>query len=135
MNQNREPVFLMGDHGQAIVEVIGGIHQENFQCCQKPMGLLEATMTEGANEKHLPKVQVQGNKICVCVGSDPHPMTQEHSIQWIYLQTEKGCQRRNLEPGKAAEVTFLVAEDDKPVAIYAYCNLHGFWKTSIEAGA
>lgn len=131
MNQNQEPVFLMGDHGQAVIEVIGGIHQENFQCCGKPMGLLEPTTTEGLHEKHLPKVKVHGNKVCVQVGSAPHPMTREHSIQWIYLQTEKGCQRRNLEPDKPAEAEFLVAEDDHPVAVYSYCNLHGFWKTPL----
>ena len=32
MNRSTEPVFLMGDHGQAVIEVIGGVHQENFQC-------------------------------------------------------------------------------------------------------
>ena len=131
MNRSTEPVFLMGDHGQAVIEVIGGVHQENFQCCQKPMGLLEATMTEGASEKHLPQVTVQGNEVRVCVGSAPHPMTKEHSIQWIYLQTEKGCQRRNLKPDEAAEVTFLVAGGDRPVAVSAYCNHHGFWKTEL----
>ena len=58
-------------------------------------------------------------------------MTKEHSIQWIYLQTEKGCQRRNLKPDEAAQVTVIVADDDRPVAVYSYCNLHGFWKTEL----
>ena len=35
-----------------------------------------------------------------------------------------------LEVGKAPEVTFALA-DEKPVAAYAYCNLHGLWKSEI----
>ena len=126
-----EPTFLIGEHGQAVIEVIGGPHQENFKCCDQPMGLLLANTTDGAKEKHLPKVKVKGNKVTVKVGENPHPMTGEHNIQWIYLQTEKGCQRRMLEPDKPAEAEFLVADDDKPVAVYSHCNLHGFWKTSL----
>ena len=31
---------------------------------------------------------------------------------------------------KAPTVTFALA-DEKPVAAYAYCNLHGLWKKEI----
>ena len=132
MKSNGEPIFLVGEHGQAIIEVIGGPHQENFKCCDQPMGLLLANETDGAKEKHLPQVTINGSKICVKIGEHPHPMSSEHNIQWIYLQTEKGCQRRMLEPDQPAEAEFLVAEDDKPVAVYSYCNLHGFWKTGLQ---
>jgi superoxide reductase len=30
----------------------------------------------------------------------------------------------------APEVTFALA-DETPVAVYAYCNLHGLWKAEI----
>lgn len=132
MKSNGEPVFLVGEHGQAIIEVIGGPHQENFKCCDQPMGLLLANSTDGVKEKHVPVAEYKGNRVTVKVGENMHPMSSEHSIQWIYLQTEKGCQRRMLKPDEAAQAEFLVAEDDKPIAVYAYCNLHGFWKTELR---
>ena len=58
-------------------------------------------------------------------------MTEEHSILWVYLQTDKGGQRKCLEVGKEPTVTFALA-DEKPLSVYAYCNLHVFWKQDVE---
>ena len=99
-------------------------------CCGQKMTPLEPNTVEASGEKHLPVVTVEGDKVHVAVGSAAHPMISEHSIQWVYLLTEKGGQRKNLNPGEAPEVTFSVVED-KPVAVYAYCNLHGLWMTEI----
>ena len=60
-------------------------------------------------------------------------MEEKHSIRWIYLQTDRGGQRRGLHPGEAPEAKFILAPGDIPVAAYAYCNLHGLWKAEIEA--
>ena len=57
-------------------------------------------------------------------------MAEEHSIEWVYLQTDKGGQRKNLTPGQEPKAVFALA-DEKPVAVYAYCNLHGLWKAEI----
>lgn len=99
-------------------------------CCGEPMQELTANTTEAAQEKHLPVARVEGNRVHVCVGSVNHPMTEEHSIQWIYLQTRQGGQRKGLCPDQAPEADFALAEDE-PVAAYAYCNLHGLWKTNL----
>ena len=66
----------------------------------------------------------------VNVGSVDHPMVPEHFIEWVYLETENGGQRASLKPGQAPSVSFLLG-DDKPVAVYAYCNLHGLWKADL----
>jgi len=58
-------------------------------------------------------------------------MTEEHYIQWIYVETENGRQRRAFKPGDDTSVSFCVSED-KPIAVYTYCNLHGLWKTEIN---
>ena len=29
------------------------------------------------------------------------------------------------------QFVFSLADDEKPIAVYAYCNLHGLWKTNI----
>lgn len=130
--EHREPTFLMGEHGHCVIEVISGEHQENFQCCNVPMGLILPNTSEGASEKHLPVVERNGNEIVVKVGSVMHPMSEEHSIDWVYLETVKGCQRVNLSKNEEPVARFVVAEGDEPVAAYAFCNLHGFWKTEIE---
>ena len=73
---------------------------------------------------------VKDNIVTVTIGSVEHPMVEEHHIVWVYLQTDRGGQRKCLEVGKAPVVSFAMA-DEKPIAAYAYCNLHGLWKTEI----
>ena len=99
-------------------------------CCGEKMTELVPNTVDASGEKHKPVVTVTGNQVRVNVGSVNHPMTAEHSIQWIYLQTEKGGQLHYLAADEAPEASFLV-EGDKPLAAYAYCNLHGLWMTEI----
>ena len=86
---------------------------------------------EASTEKHIPVATVEGNLVKVSVGAVEHPMTEEHLIQWVYLQTTSGGQRKVLTPGAAPTVSFSLTDDDKPVAVYAYCNLHGLWMAEI----
>ncbi|MGI6709860.1 MAG: desulfoferrodoxin family protein [Bacilli bacterium] len=100
-------------------------------CCGKPMTQIVANTEEASYEKHLPAVTVKGNEIHVSVGSVAHPMIPEHYIEWVYVQTEKGGQRKCFKAGEEPKVAFSVI-NDKPVAVYAYCNLHGLWKTEVK---
>ena len=111
---------------------VGMIHASGVPmvCCGQKMTAIEAGTVEASREKHIPVVEVSENAVKVVVGSVLHPMTEEHSITWIYLETDRGGQRKTLAPTDAPEVTFALA-DEKPVAVYAYCNLHGLWKTEI----
>ena len=102
-----------------------------MMCCGQKMTKLEPGTVEASEEKHVPVVNVEGNTVEVNVGSVDHPMVEEHSILWVYLQTDRGGQRKCLEVGSAPKVTFALY-DETPVAVYAYCNLHGLWKTEIE---
>lgn len=99
-------------------------------CCGEPMQELIPNTVEASTEKHLPVVTVSEGKVKVSIGSVTHPMTDEHSIQWIYLETEAGGMRKYLNPKDAPEAEFCLG-GEKPVAAYAYCNLHGLWKTSL----
>ena len=99
-------------------------------CCGQKMTELKPGTVEASHEKHIPVVTVEENTVKVEIGSVAHPMVEEHSILWVYLQTDRGGQRKNLEVGGAPAVTFALA-DEKPVAVYAYCNLHGLWKADI----
>ena len=94
------------------------------------MKSLGAGVTDSAAEKSVPVVGVDGNTVKVSVGAAAHPMTEAHSILWVYLKTDKGGHRKNLAPGEAPEVCFALC-DEKPIEVYAYCNLHGLWKAEV----
>ncbi|MFA5543920.1 MAG: desulfoferrodoxin family protein [Bacilli bacterium] len=100
-------------------------------CCGEEMKLLDANTQDGAREKHLPLVHVDGCSVRVQVGDVIHPMTEAHYIQWIYLETEKGGQVKFLKPNEEPTAKFKVV-DDEVVAVYEYCNLHGLYKTVIK---
>ena len=112
--------------------IIGKIHDSGVGvvCCGQKMTHLEPGVVEASHEKHIPVVKVDGNLVSVDVGSVKHPMTEEHSILWVYLETDKGGQRKCLSVGADPVVTFSIT-DEKPIAVYAYCNLHGLWKAEI----
>ena len=97
-------------------------------CCGKPMEEIVAGSTDAAVEKHVPVVEVDGNKVTVTVGSVAHPMLPEHYIEWIAIQTKQGNQRKALNPGDAPKACFALCEGDEVEAAYAYCNLHSLWK-------
>ena len=99
-------------------------------CCGKKMEELVPNTVEVSSEKHLPAVTIEDGAITVNVGSVVHLMADEHYIEWVYVETEDGGQRKNLKPGEELNVTFSLG-DDKSVAVYAYCNLHGLWKTEV----
>ena len=109
--------------------LIGMIHSSgaNVVCCGKKMTAIEAGVVEASREKHIPVASVNGNTVEVVVGSVAHPMAEEHHIAWVYLETTKGGQRKTLTPGSEPKVSFALC-DEEPVAVYAYCNLHGLWK-------
>lgn len=113
--------------------IIGKIHDAGVPvvCCGQKMTQLIPGTVEASAEKHIPVPSVNGSVVKVAVGSVAHPMIEAHYISWIYLQTTVGGQRKNLVPGAAPEVTFALAEGETPVAVYAYCNLHGLWKADI----
>ncbi len=99
-------------------------------CCGEKMEALVPNTVEASGEKHLPVVAVEGSIINVNVGSVDHPMLPEHYIEWIYVQTERGGQSKILKPGDAPRASFSLG-DDKAVAVYAYCNIHGLWMTEV----
>ncbi len=112
--------------------IVGMIHNSGVPiiCCGEEMQEMVPNTTEAATEKHLPVVSIVGNTVLVEVGSVLHPMEEKHYIQWIYLQTKRGGQRKNLAPKEEPKAVFAL-DDDEVVAVYEYCNLHGLWKTEL----
>jgi len=126
----KEQKFYICEHCGNIVAKVHDAGVPVFCCGQKMTELVPGTV-EASAEKHIPVVSVDGNLVKVEVGSVAHPMLEEHFIQWVYLQTNVGGQRKNLVPGAAPAVTFALAEGEEPVAVFEYCNLHGLWKADV----
>ncbi len=122
-------IFISEDKKTMAMLILKGT--DEIFCNGAPMKQLTANTTDAAQEKHVPVVEVDGKKVSVKVGSVAHPMTDAHLIQWIYLQTKKGGQYKILTPNDSATATFIVADDDEPIAAYEYCNLHGLWVAKI----
>lgn len=97
-------------------------------CCGEKMTEMIPGTTDAATEKHVPIYTVDGNKVAVSVGDVEHPMMEEHSIEWIVLETKQGCQIKKLKPGEPPKASFVMTEDDEVAAVYEYCNLHGLWR-------
>lgn len=92
---------------------------------------LVANSTDAAGEKHVPKVTVDGNKVIVEVGEVHHPMLDEHWINDIVLDTNKGTYTKKLVPGTDPVATFILEDEETPITVYEFCNLHGLWKKDL----
>ena len=96
-------------------------------CCGEKMEELVPNTIDAAQEKPVPVYNIEGNKVNVTVGSVEHPMTPEHLIEWVAIQTEQGVQFKHLKDGMKPSVCFTLCEGDKLVKVFEYCNLHGLW--------
>lgn len=99
-------------------------------CCGQAMTKLVANSTDAAQEKHVPVVTQEAGKLKVDVGATLHPMLEEHYIEWIALATEDRIEFHFLKPGEAPKAEFQSVEAG---TIFAYCNLHGLWKTDFTS--
>ena len=119
--------FLVCAHCGNIVSMIKDVGVP-ISCCGEPMKELVPGTAEASTEKHIPVYRVEGNRVTVCVGSTHHPMLEEHSIEWVALQTKQGAQYKMLRPGRSPEASFALCDAGEVEAVFAYCNLHGLWK-------
>ena len=97
------------------------------------MELLVPNTVDASLEKHVPAVEVNGNKVRVKIGEVLHPMTEEHHIEFIVLETVESHYgewwpwiKEKSKDGNP-EVEFVLKANDKPLRVYAFCNLHGLW--------
>ena len=119
--------FYVCEHCGNIIEFVKETGVPVMCCGQKMTELVPGT-SDGAHEKHVPVVKVDGDKVIVEVGAVEHPMVEAHYIQWIAIETTKGSQRVKLEYTDKPRAEFKLAEGETFVAAYEYCNLHGLWK-------
>ena len=101
----------------------------SIKCCSENMKEIIAGTSEGAKEKHVPVYHIDGETITVSVGETEHPMTPEHYIDWVCIETEEGFQFKKLTPDMSPRVSFSLTKGDKVRSVYAFCNLHSLWKS------
>ena len=97
-------------------------------CCGEKMEKIEPNTVDASLEKHMPEVSIDGVMVEVVVGSVLHPMTEEHNISWVAIETTHGRQRKILSVDSEPKVHFALCDGEKLQSVYAYCNLHGLWK-------
>lgn len=124
--------FFRCMHCGNLVELIED-HKVPMICCGEEMTELTPGVTDGAAEKHVPMIETNGSEVTVTISSTIHPMTKEHHIVWILLQTEQGVMRKHLEVTDAPVATFQLSPKDRVIAAYEYCNLHFLWKAEVNA--
>lgn len=134
-----EKFYLCSVCGNLVEKVIDG--NTNPNCCGRPMRELRPESTDGALEKHVPIFQVSFNtgdngkvkRVLVQIGAIEHPMEKTHYIEWIEIETDKGTQRKRLYEGSDPVALFYIADTERILNIYAYCNLHGLYVNEVNS--
>lgn len=109
---------------QVLIDGVG-----ELVCCGQPMELLQAHTNDSEfNEKHVPVFEKDenGNDV-VKIGSVPHPMVDEHFIQFIEIisKDKKNMRLKYLFPTN--EPMMQVNEAFDTEYSVEYCNIHGLW--------
>lgn len=95
-------------------------------CCGAPMDLFEEKMADEGKEKHVPVVEKVDGGFKVTVGSVPHPMEEDHHIEWVQIIANGKSYRQFLKPGQ--EPSAVIKVDADQVSAREYCSIHGLWK-------
>lgn len=101
-------------------------------CCGSTMELISPLGMDMSNEKHVPIIERDGNKVTITVSTSKHPMLNEHYIKWIILETDKGMYVRYLKPGEEPQASFTISDDEKIARAYEFCNIHSLWLGKYE---
>lgn len=99
-------------------------------CCDVPMVQLTGKNEGMGKEKHVPVIEKSDKSVIVKVGEIPHPMEEDHFIEWIELAADGKIFLKYLEPGFKPEVEFLLdTEQVNEIFVREYCSIHGLWKS------
>lgn len=119
--------FYRNEKDNSILAVVGVQAEQEVVVDGRKLVRLVADSVDAAKEKHVPAVRKEDGRLLVEVGSVTHPMEEKHYIEWIALVSDKSVDIRYLNPGEAPKAEF----EGNSGVVYAYCNLHGLWKTEV----
>ncbi len=98
-------------------------------CCGDKMKELIAGSVDAAVEKHVPVVKEEDGIVRVSVGSVEHPMTAEHYISHVVLETDAGIQIAELHPEDKPEAVFSLVKGASIITAYACLLYTSLWKS------
>ncbi len=120
--------FYVCKHCGKLIKELNSSDVKNI-CCGEEMKELIANSVDASLEKHAPVVEIVEDELLIKVGSTLHPMTKEHYIQWIIVNNDVSCYEVELSPEQDPVVRIPLLRN---ATVFAYCNLHGLWKTEIK---
>lgn len=102
-------------------------------CCGQPMTLVQAGTVDASKEKHVPFFIKKDEELEIRIGSSPHPMTEEHYIQFIEAisEDERFIKRKYLYPNDDP-IMILKGYDVDSLTARENCNLHGLWEAKYD---
>ncbi len=106
-----------------VVEVLH-TGQGELVCCGQPMNFENEQINGEGEEKHLPEVLESENNFVVNI---PHPMEENHFIEWVELVYENGNSCRKFLDLSSGEAKVEFAKCCTATKVRAYCNIHGLW--------
>lgn len=116
---------VCGNLIQVIIEGNG-----ELVCCGEPMVLLHGKSTDSAGlEKHVPVFEVkENNGLEIRVGSELHPMNDDHYIMFIETISEdkNHINLEYLHPGM--EPKMLLEKKIGKTLACEFCSIHGLWE-------
>lgn len=110
----------------------------NLVCCGETMHHMKENSVDASQEKHVPVIEkLENGKIRVKVGATPHPMEEEHYIEFIEVMSPdlKYVKRKFLHPHEEPIMEFELeckcenCDCEKLIA-RELCNIHGLWRSS-----
>ncbi len=87
--------------------------------------LVKANSVDASFEKHVPQLEVHGDKVVVYVN---HVMDEDHYIEWIMVDYGDCQIVKHFKPGDEPrlEVDYI-----KELKAYSYCNKHSLWENQL----
>lgn len=117
---------ICGNIAQIVINGAG-----ELVCCGEPMYKLEAKSNDdNANEKHVPIMyKNDSGDTMMQIGKVPHPMDSDHYIEFVEIipKDKKYLKLFYLYPKDSPSIK--VCTNDEEIEGFAYCNIHGLWKT------
>ncbi len=126
--------FYLCENSGTLVEVLKDKNElKVIGCNNNELKKLEPNTGDADRKKHMPYVSIKDTTMFIQVGEISHPMTEEHYIKAIYVVDDlENVQKFSLKPGDKPEITTNFNKNAKKIDVYAYCNLHGLWKTEVN---
>ncbi|MBQ8167960.1 desulfoferrodoxin FeS4 iron-binding domain-containing protein [bacterium] len=120
---------VCGNLVEVLVEGVG-----ELVCCEQPMKLLQPKSKESEGlEKHVPIFELkEDGSLEICVGSVPHPMSEEHYIMFIQATSEDKNRVVIEYLYPTMEPKMLLKNNSGKICAREYCNIHGLWENTSD---